>query len=200
MKQCRTCKEEKNTSDYYKCSKTKGGFKNTCKECIRLYNKSSKNKVNVLGKACSKCGKIKTASQFYKARRSTDGLRSSCKDCTTKYTRKYYIDNKERILSSNKVFRDTNKHLYLSKSKSRRDVLNKEINTIYNDRIKEIYYIRDAISEESGIEYQIDHIIPLKHRNVCGLNVPWNLQILTEDENRSKKNKFDGTYNNESWR
>lgn len=48
--------------------------------------------------------------------------------------------------------------------------------------------------------HQVDHIHPIKHPLVCGLNVPWNLQYLPISENASKCNQFDGTYNNEGWR
>ena len=46
----------------------------------------------------------------------------------------------------------------------------------------------------------MDHIIPLSHEKVCGLNVPWNIQLLTIEENNLKGNNFDGTNNNDSWR
>lgn len=51
-------------------------------------------------------------------------------------------------------------------------------------QIKQIY----LEAQRTGLT--VDHIIPLKHRDVCGLHVPWNLQLLPFAENVRKNNRF----------
>lgn len=37
-----------------------------------------------------------------------------------------------------------------------------------------------------GIDVEVDHIVPLQSRYVCGLDVWWNLRIVPRKENRQK--------------
>jgi 5-methylcytosine-specific restriction endonuclease McrA len=42
----------------------------------------------------------------------------------------------------------------------------------------------------TGILHVMDHIVPLNHPRVCGLTVPWNMQIITWRQNAAKSNRW----------
>jgi len=59
------------------------------------------------------------------------------------------------------------------------------------DAIKQFYIEAQRLTKETGIQHEVDHVIPIKGKFVSGLHVPANLQILTEKQNQTKNARFE---------
>lgn len=156
-------------------------------------------------------------SNFVKHEIEKDGLLSWCRDCKRVYDAKRYQARKSLVLGKSKAYYDSNKEK-VQKRHDKWRVENKAKTAQYHKEYLALYpeksraKVRKYTARKSGAApkwlskeqisqmeqiymtcpkgFEVDHIIPLQGKNVCGLHVPWNLQHLSAAENRKKSNKY----------
>jgi hypothetical protein len=108
---------------------------------------------------------------------------------------KAYSANPERKRLLNKIWKANNLATVANDCAKRRAGNAQRIPIWLTDadhaEIKRIYKIANQKTKETGIKWHVDHIIPLRGKNVSGLHVPQNLRVVPALENLRKSNKWD---------
>ena len=141
-------------------------------------------------KTCNTCKETKDYTEFYKGSRYADGHFGQCKFCINEKRK----ERSESINAKQREYYQNNKQYYITKghlrAKGVKQAKPKWLTEEHEFFIEEIYSLRDLRTELTGVVHHVDHIVPLKGTDVCGLHVPWNLQVISAKDNLSKSNSF----------
>ena len=160
-----------------------------CTACARdrkhLWNATNPDKVNAQKRAYTKANTDqvkawKSASQ--KRNRASANARN----------RRYAATHREELALKNKAWEAANPGKVLARAAKRRAATLRAMpKWADKEKIEKVYALA-ARFRSLGCDFHVDHVIPLQGRNVCGLHVHNNLEIIEASKNRSKSNQLQG--------
>jgi hypothetical protein len=155
--------------------KTKG----SCVECVR--EDWVKDNANRSKKPKSEASKA-AGKRYYEKNKEAVKARANArsKDEVYQYKRKYKEANPELYKALTSV-----------RKRRHRDATPKWITTGHKLAMRQLYLQAMELTKLTGERYVVDHIVPLISDAVCGLHVPWNLRVITQEENLRKSNKLE---------
>lgn len=129
--------------------------------------------------------------------------------------RKYYEKNRSTVIARAQArtpdvvrlykykYKNKNPDLYRAHVSFRRrrfrDATPKWLTKEHKRAIRQLYIDAMTVSRVTGVPYVVDHIIPLLGSTVSGLHVPWNLRVITREENLAKSNQLVDTLSNTAY-
>ena len=153
--------------------------------------------------ACLECLKVEWAQNT--ERRAEYFAQYNKSDAGQKSKKAYYERNREAVIARasarpNEEKRrhkdahraanpDVYKTLVSLRRRRFRDATPKWLTADQKMEIRLKYRLAIELSRHTGERYVVDHVVPLQGETVCGLHVPWNLQVITQTENLKKFNK-----------
>lgn len=121
--------------------------------------------------------------------------------------RRYYEKNREIVIARAAARPAPTKQAYRNRHKEKNPEVYKALTSVRKRRhkaatppwitaehklqMRQVYLTAQNFSKITGERYVVDHIIPLINPVVCGLHVPWNLRVMTQEENLKKSNKLE---------
>jgi hypothetical protein len=205
LKRCNHCDTEKPLFDFYKEKRGIRGVRAQCRACISERKKKSYDPV-----ANALRSKVWRKNNKQKAYEITRAWKKANKDRVAASEKKYRDKNAERINARVSAWQKANPEMNVARSrryqkahpekivaavqKRRAIKLNatpawdRELTDFVTLEAADLARLRNKVF---GFQWEVDHIVPLAGKNVCGLHTWTNLRVIPALVNRRKGNKHE---------
>lgn len=196
MKKCVVCSVIKELNLFYKRTGSPDGYRNDCKECRKLNTHTNYFKNHEAKKEWHRNHhkkRVEADPNWYAENYAKNKERMAAYDAMY-----YQTKNKEKRLQqvknwvqNNRGRANANKKAYkVAKIKACPAWVREDEDLMW--MMAEAYELAVMRTDMFGFQWHVDHVMPLRGKDVSGLHVPWNLQVIPGKENMSKSNKFVG--------
>lgn len=216
-KVCSCCNTEKSVTEFNKKSSAKNGLQSRCKMCASNHYNNNRTEILAQSKEYYEKNKDRKAEygkkyreetkaerdiwqkEYYEANKSAIALYQkeyweANRDRKIAYDQQYYLVNKDKRSAQQRQYHIVNKDKCAAKNAKRRankiQATPRWLTKEHLEDVEELFLCARMFKLYTGEEYHVDHIVPLQGKNVCGLHVPWNMQVIPAKENLSKSNKI----------
>ena len=191
MKICTQCGFPSELKEFNKDKNSKDGFQSRCRICCKI-NKTKWRQANLEREKIKRAEWYQTNVEHAKA--CVVAWRSTHSEQKRVKSSEWYQNNKEkekvRMVAWQKANPDK---MNAYNARRRASKLNSTPSWLTETQKEEVlaYYVKaKEMQQLTGILYHVDHIVPLQGKNVSGLHVPWNLQVIPASKNLRKYNKY----------
>ena len=187
MKLCTKCHVEQPLDQYGKDRAHKDGHRYSCKSCDAAYRANNREKIAARNKAYREANPEKVAA-------GQKAYREANPDKIAAQQKAYRDVNLDKIRAQERAYCEANPEKIVALLAKRRAAQLQRtppwLTRDHNHQMIQIYAERVRLTKETGVQYHVDHIVPLRGKNISGLHVPWNLQVITAHENQTKNNRW----------
>lgn len=158
--------------------KTKG----VCVDCMKLeWQRGNETRAEYFAEYNKSEAGLKAKQRYYEANKEAVIERAQARptDAKTAYKQRHKGNNPEYY-----------KSLVNARRRRFRQATPRWLTAEHKLEIRLKYRLAIELSRRMGVPHVVDHVIPLQGETVCGLHVPWNMEVITQDENLQKSNKL----------
>jgi len=177
MLTCSQCAVSQPESAYSPDQRKTSGRQSRCKRCGAAAKKAARTQ-----------GLVKT-NKAANARRQAKYRNNNVEICRER-NRAWAAENPEAMRAKARKWSQANRAKTRAWASRREKAYEQRIALKFSVAIGAVYERAEILSLVTPHVFHVDHVVPLRGKDVQGLHVPWNLQCLTATENLKKSNRM----------